>query len=235
MSSRHSFETRSDRARAAAAAIAVNLFLGVAFVTGLALRSEQRGDDTLETFDVIVPPPEPPVVERESASSSKSEAEGAVGKKAEPSPVVALPAPIPRPSPIIAAPAPGIGSAVSTGNADRGTGPGAGGSGSGSGGGGSGAAGIGSEAKLLGGNRSRLPSSLLRAVPQQGGYAHLLLTVGEAGRVTGCDVLTSSGFPAIDQALCGVMVRNSRWKPARDRAGQPIAVTVRYTATWSKN
>jgi protein TonB len=86
----------------------------------------------------------------------------------------------------------------------------------------------------LGGNRSRLPSRLLRDIPRPGGYAHLLLTVGTVGKVTGCEVLTSSGFEVIDQALCDVMIRNSRWQPARDRAGQPITVKVRYTATWNK-
>ena len=87
----------------------------------------------------------------------------------------------------------------------------------------------------MGGNRSRLASSLVRALPQDGGYAHLLLTVGPTGWVSGCEVLTTSGYGSIDEALCGVMTRNSRWQPARDRAGQPITVKVRYTATWSKN
>ena len=233
---RRSLESRSERAQAALAAIAVNLFLGIAFVTGLALRAERQRSEALETFDVIPPPSPPePIAEPRPAEEAEAEPAGAAGKKAEASPVVALPTPIPRPSPVVAAPIPGTGNAPSSGNADRGTGPGAGGSGSGSGAGGSGAGGIGTEAKLLGGNRSRLPSSLVRPLPQDGGYAHLLLTVGPAGKVSGCEVLTTSGYGAIDQALCGVMTRNSRWQPARDRAGQPITVKVRYTATWSKH
>lgn len=233
--SRRSLATRGERARAAAAAIAVNLFLGVAFVTGLALREERRATESLETFDVAIPPPPPPAIEQPEEEDKAPESEGAEGRRAEASPVVAQPSPIPRPTPVVSAPVPATGSSASSGNAERGTGPGSGGSGSGSGGGGSGGGGIGTEARLLGGNRSRLPSGLLRSIPQERGYAHLLLTIGPDGRVPGCDVLMSSGFPAIDQALCSVMVSQSRWSPARDRAGQPIPVKVRYTATWSKN
>lgn len=238
MSARRSLENNADRAKAAAAAIVVNLILAIALITGLALHNERRREEILETFDVAVPPPPappPPVIEEQQATDAKNRSEGAPGKKSEPSPVVERPSPIPRPSPVVAAPTAGTGSAASAGNADRGVGPGAGGSGSGRGGGGSGTGGIGTEARLLGGNRSRLPSRMLRDIPQQGGFAHLLLSVGTSGTVTSCDVLTSSGFPTIDEALCSVMRRGSRWQPARDRAGQPITVKVRYTATWSKD
>lgn len=221
--------------KAAAAAVAVNLFLGLALITGLALRDERHHEDMLETFDVALPPPPPPPAVEKKPSQAKREPEGAAGKKSEPSPVVAPPSPIPRPTPVLVAPNPGTGSAPSSGNSNRGTGTGAGGSGSGRGGGGAGVGGIGSEARLLGGNRSRLPSRMLRDIPQPRGYAHLLLTVGVSGKVTACEVLTSSGFDVIDQALCGVMTRSSSWQPARDRAGQPITVKVRYTATWSKD
>ncbi|QIK95174.1 hypothetical protein G7076_00530 [Sphingomonas sp. HDW15A] len=129
MSGRHSFETSAERARAAAAAIAVNLFVGIAFVTGLALREDDRRENILETYDVALPPPPRPLTERRKVEHKVRQEEGVEGKKAEPSPVVALPSPLPRPTPVIAAPTPGTGSNPSTGNADSGTGPGAGGSG----------------------------------------------------------------------------------------------------------
>ncbi len=101
-----------------------------------------------------------------------------------------------------------------------GTGPGAGGSGTGRGGGGSGGGGgIGAEARLLGGNSAKLPSRLLRVFAADRGYGHLLLTVAEAGRVTDCSVLQSTGDARVDQALCNLMIRQSRWEPARDRQG----------------
>lgn len=222
-----------ERARAALGAILVNGALGLAFLTGLALRHDERQRAApLETFDVTVPPPPPEVIPEKKRDSPKPDPEGAAGRKA--SPVAAPPSPVPSPQPAPAQPS--TGSATTSGNAAAGSGPGAGGSGSGSGGGGTGSGGgIGSEARLLGGHRSRLPSRLLRTIPQDRGYAHLLLTVGQAGRVTGCSVLTSSGHAGIDQALCGVMVQRSRWQPARDRSGRPITVEVRYTAIWSKD
>ena len=232
---RRALQSRGERARAAAAAVAVNLFLGIAFVTGLALREDRRAADSLQTFDVSLPPPPPPVVEQPREADARTKPQGAEGRKAEASPVAATPTPIERPPTVIAAPVPADGTAASGGSGNRGIGPGAGGSGTGAGGGGAGGGGIGREARLIGGNRSRLPSSLLRSIPQDRGFAHLLLTVGPTGRVSGCDVLTSSGYAGIDQALCGVMVRNSRWEAALDRAGQPITVKIRYTALWSKD
>ena len=231
---RRGLATRGERTRAAAAAIAVNLFLGIAFVTGLALREDRKAADSLQTFDVSVPPP-PPIVKPPRREEAKLKPEGEAGRKAEASPILATPSPIERPPPVVAALVPAEGTAPSGGSADRGSGSGSGGSGAGSGGGGSAGGGIGREARLLGGNRSRLPSSLLRTIPAERGFAHLLLTVGPTGRVGGCEILTSSGYPVIDQALCGVMVRNSRWDPALDRAGRPITVKLRYTALWSKD
>lgn len=234
---RRDLQSRGERAQAAAAAIAVNLFLGIAFVTGLALREDKRLTESLQTFDVSFPPPPPPpaVIEQPKRAEAKPKPQGAEGRKAEASPVVATPTPIERPPTVIAAPVPAEGAAASGGSGNRGIGPGSGGSGGGSGGGGAGGGGIGREARLLGGNRSRLPSSLLRTIPRDRGFAHLLLTVGPSGRVSDCAVLTSSGYPAIDQTLCGVMVRTSRWDAALDRAGKPITVKIRYTATWSKD
>lgn len=234
---RHRFaQTRRERAQALAAAIAINAALGAAFIAGIAIRAEQRGESVIDMFDVsLPPPPPPPEVEPQPKDTAPDKPEGAAGKKAEASPVIALPAPVPRPSPVVASPVPAQGAAPRSGAALSGTGPGAGGSGTGAGGGGSGGGGIGAEARLLGGNRARMPRGLLRDIPQDGGLAHLLLSVGPAGRVTNCRVMASSGYEGIDAALCGVMVNRSRWTSARDRQGNPITVQVRYTATWSKD
>lgn len=184
-----------------------------------------------------LPEPQPPPEEQPGKAE---EEEGAAGKKAEPTPIVA-PRPaieLPAKPPVVAAPIAGTGSAATAGAATTGTGPGAGGSGTGRGGGGSGGSGgggIGSEAKLLGGNSAKLPSNLLRGFAEDRGYGHLLLTISDAGRVTDCSVLQSTGDDAVDQALCNLMIRQSRWSAARNRAGQPIEVQVRYTATWRKN
>ena len=90
------------------------------------------------------------------------------------------------------------------------------------------------QAQLLGGNSARLPRRLLRVFAAEQGYGHLWLTVSERGRVTNCSVMQTTGDAQVDQALCNIMIRQSRWAPARDRQGRPISVTLRYTATWRK-
>lgn len=203
-----------------------------------------RSDEPLRTGDAAptvlidvkeLPEPQPPP---EAQAGKTEEEEGAAGKKADPTPVVA-PKPVievPSNPPVTAAPIAGTGSAPTAGAAETGTGPGAGGSGTGRGGGGSGGGGAqGSQAKLLGGNSSRLPSRLLRPFPTDRGYGYLLLTIAESGRVTDCSVLQTTGQAPVDQALCDIMVRQSRWEPARDRQGNAVSTKVRYTATWKKN
>ena len=229
--------TRPDRAKAIGGIVVVYSAI-VGAVLMMPADSPLRLDENEPTVLIDVrqpsqPPPPPP-----QDPGKAEEEEGAAGKKAEPTPVVA-PKPrivVPTTPPIAAAPIAGTGSATTAGAATTGTGPGAGGSGSGRGGGGSGGGrDIGSDVRLLGGNSSKLPASLLRVFSADRGYGHLSLTVAETGRVTDCSVLQSTGSAPVDQALCSLMIRRSRWEPARDRQGRPITVKVRYTATWSKD
>ncbi len=231
MTNNISLSDRRDRARSVAATAAIHLALGAALLTGLALNVDRKADDGLKTFDVP-PPPAPPPAVTEQSTPLPSEQTASAGKKAEPSPIVAPPARLPSPEPIAAAPVAGTGALSSAGAAASGAGTGAGGAGSG--GAGSGGRMIGTEARLLSGNRARLPRQLLRALDADRGYAHLLLTVGERGRVTGCLVIQGTGSGAVDDALCQVMIGQSRWSPALDTTGRPISVQLRYTSTWSK-
>ena len=107
--------------RGAVAALAVNAFLGAAFVGGLALRAERKADAPIETFDVSLPPPPPEIVAPEKESPARAR-EGATGRKADASPVVAPPSPLPMPSPVVTAPDPGDGAAASSGAAAAGIG-----------------------------------------------------------------------------------------------------------------
>lgn len=229
--------TRPDKAKAIAGVVAVYaVFVAAALLmpSDSPLRQGEEEPTVLIDVQEIPKPPPPPPEEPGKAA----EEEGAAGKKAEPTPVMA-PKPrieVPTQPPVTAAPVAGTGSAATAGAATSGTGPGAGGSGTGRGGGGSGGGGgIGSDAKLLGGNSSKLPSSLLRVFAAERGYGYLWLTIAPTGRVTDCSVLQSTGATPVDQALCNLMIRQSRWEPARDRQGNPVTVKVRYTATWKKN
>ena len=229
--------TRPDKAKAIGGIVVVySAMIGAALLMPADSALRVRENEPTVLIDVKqLPPPQPPPPE--DPGKAKEE-EGAAGKRAEPTPVVA-PKPaieVPAKPPVTAAPIAGTGSASTAGAASTGTGPGAGGSGTGRGGGGSGGGGgIGTEARLLGGNSARLPSRLLRVFAADRGYGHLILTIADSGRVTGCGVLQSTGDGQVDQALCDLMVRRSRWAPARDRQGRPIEVKVRYTATWSKD
>ena len=229
--------TRPDKAKAiVGVAIVYAMLVGAALLMPSDSPLGVRESDPTVLIDVKeIPQPQPPPPEEPGKAKLE---EGAAGRKAEPTPIVA-PEPaiaLPAKPPVVAAPVAGTGSAATAGAAETGTGPGAGGSGSGRGGGGSGGGGgIGTEARLLGGNSAKLPSRLLRAFAADRGYGYLMLTVGETGRVTDCGVLQSTGNAEVDQALCILMIRQSRWEPARDRQGNAVSVKVRYTATWTKN
>jgi protein TonB len=219
-----------DRAKAAGGALIVHVLLGAALLTGLALHPQFRREDAFKTFDVE-PPPLPPRAMEKPKNQLDDKKAAPEGKKAEPSPIVAPPAKIPNSQPVQAAPVAGQGAAASSGAGTSGAGTGAGGDGNGRGGGGNS---IGTEARLLSGNRSRVPRQLLRQFAADRGYANLLLTVAGSGRVTDCKVMESSGSPDVDQVMCRVMTGQSQWAAARDTQGRPITVQVRYTATWSK-
>jgi protein TonB len=229
--------TRPDKAKAiAGVALVYALIVGAALLMPSDPPLGVGANEPTVLIDVKeIPKPQPPPPEDPGKAELE---EGAAGKKAEPTPVVA-PKPrieVPATPPVTASPIAGTGSAATAGAATSGTGPGAGGSGTGRGGGGSGGGGgIGEEAKLLGGNSSKLPSRLLSVFAADRGYGYLWLTVADTGRVTDCSVLQSTGDTQVDQALCNLMIRQSRWEPARDRQGSAITVKVRYTATWKKN
>jgi protein TonB len=227
--------SRPDKAKAIAGiAVVYSAMIGVALMMPADSPLRLGESEPTVLIDVTEPPKPPPPPEDPGKAEKE---EGAAGKKAEPTPIIA-PKPavvVPAKPPVAAAPIAGTGSAPTAGAATAGTGPGAGGSGSGRGGGGGGGGGIGTEARLLGGNSSRLPSRLLRVFAADRGYGYLLLTVSVAGRVSDCSVLQSTGDAEVDQALCDLMIRRSRWAPAQDRQGNPISVKVRYTATWSKH
>jgi protein TonB len=223
----------------------LHLALGAALLFGLAGDALREEDRDLAVFDLPLPPPPPitpdPPPEREAAAARQ--AAGAPDLKAKPAPVVA-PKPrvrLKRPSPVRTSDerAPQERADRSAGAAARpGPGRGAGGTGDGFGGGGSGGLGAGSGSglasppRLLGGNRGRLPSSLLRAAGIPQGQASLLLTIAATGRVSDCRVTAGSGSAALDGELCRIMLTQSRWEPARDRSGSPVTVQIGYTSTW---
>lgn len=227
--------TPADRAKAIAAVLAVHAGMAALLMLGgQATDPPVAGQPQTQMIDIALPPPPPPP---EPAAASPEREAGAAGRKAEPAPIVVPPPKIALPTPdtIPAAPVAGSGNAPSAGAASAGTGPGAGGTGDGRGGGGTGNGGIGSDVRLLGGHRAKLPARMLRQFATDRGTAQLRLTIATSGRVSACRVVASSGSAEVDQALCNVMLTHSRWQAARDLLGHAVPVDIRYTAIWRKD
>jgi hypothetical protein len=68
-----------------------------------------------------------------------------------------------------------------------------------------------------------------RAIP-----ARYQLLIDERGAVAGCDVLSSSGAPALDSTFCEVMGERAKFTPARDSRGTPVrSVVTTPVVSWS--
>jgi len=236
MSSYTGTADRPDQAKAIAAVAAVHLGLAAAILTGLNVRMVGQAVEVLKTFNIREPPPPPPEPPPPPASKAQKARleEGAAGKKAEPTPVVAPKPRIPAPSPIPAAPIAGTGSATRSGAANYGTGPGAGGAGNGPGGGGYGDFTGYTPARII----RRIPNREYRRIsagriPQ--GSAAIRFRVEPDGRMSNCRVIRSSGDPYVDSFVCDAAMRNMLFSPARDASGRPIPYEMSYTPTWTPN
>ena len=74
------------------------------------------------------------------------------------------------------------------------------------------------------------PSEALERGEQ--GTTRVALTVGPAGRVTGCRISQSSGSRSLDVATCRILVSRARFAPATDADGKHIAGTHVTSLTW---
>ena len=75
------------------------------------------------------------------------------------------------------------------------------------------------------------PAEALRKAEE--GAVSMRLEIAENGRIGKCDVTTSSGSVALDEAACEGMIEHARYKPAIDADGHPTAdiqsMTISYT------
>ena len=67
------------------------------------------------------------------------------------------------------------------------------------------------------------PESAIAAGAQ--GTAVARLTIGADGRVTGCDLVQSTGNGALDSTTCSILRRRVKFTPARDSNGNAMAGT----------
>jgi len=231
MSSYTGTADRPDKAKAIAAVIVVHALLAAAILTGLNVQAVREVTERLQTIDIRLqppPPPEPPPPPAPRPHKAKLE-EGAAGKKAEPSPIVAPKPRIPVQSPLPAAPIAGTGSATTAGAAAYGTGTGAGGSGTGRCGGGAGGFTPAQKITLVPDSEYR---RLVSVSGMDRGSVGVSIRVTPDGRATNCRVVRSSGSPIADSLMCRLTEQYVRFRPARDPEGRAVAQDVTWYPNW---
>lgn len=218
-----------DKAKAIAAVIAVHAALAAAILSGLNVRIVSHAVEQLKTFDILQPPPPPPQPPPPAPRPARAKLEeGAAGKKAEPSPVVAPQPRIPVQSPLPAAPIAGTGSGTTAGAATSGTGTGAGGSGTGRGGGG----GEYTPAQKITKIPDREYRRLVAISGMPRGSVGVSIRVTADGYATNCRTVRSSGSPQADTLMCQLTEQYVRFRPARDPNGRAVAQDLTWYPNW---
>jgi protein TonB len=229
MSSYRGTADRPDKAKAITAVVAVHAALAAIILTGLNGRIVTHAIESLKTFDIREPPPPPPPPPPPSSRPKARLEEGAAGKKAEPTPVVAPQPKLPIPSPIPAAKVAGTGNATTSGAANSGTGTGAGGSGNGRGGGGSDGF---TPAQKITKIPDREYRRLVAASGMDRGSVGVAIRVTPEGIASNCRIVRSSGNPTADALMCQLTEQYVRFRPARDPGGQPVAQDLTWYPNW---
>lgn len=226
----------SSRRTRIGVAIAVALFhilVLIALIRAFAPDMPDRvARQALEALNVtITAPPSPEPAQDAERAGAAAEA----GRKAVPKETAA-----PKPKIVLAEkPAPPVkstGAADTSGARDTGQGTGAGGqgtgTGSGSGGDGQGA-GRASKAQKIEGdiNSARDYPRATRDI-RIGSDVIIALTVGTDGRVTDCRVHRASRDAEADRITCRLAMERFRFRPATDKAGNPVISTYHWRQWW---
>jgi protein TonB len=128
---------------------------------------------------------------------------------------------------LVAPPVAATGSAETAGASSSGAGTGAGGTGAGTGGGGAAPA-----IKLTGEINAVRDFPAASRDKRLGHFVVLALNVGTDGRVHGCRILTPSPDAVADQIVCRLANDRFRFRPARDRNGQPVESLFGWKQRW---
>ena len=64
------------------------------------------------------------------------------------------------------------------------------------------------------------------------GITRARLAISAAGKVTGCEVIGTSGWPALDQAACRKLTDRARFDPATDEAGAAVPGSYTTSVRW---
>jgi TonB family protein len=74
------------------------------------------------------------------------------------------------------------------------------------------------------------PMGLVRMGQQ--GTTVILFRIGTDGRIDQCRAVVTSGAKELDEAACNALMKRGRYTPARDAAGQPMAVHRVRRVVW---
>ena len=236
-------ERNDDRVKAGLAVVACHILIGYALVTGFRYEVVREVGESLKLLDLREAPPPPREEPVPAKATQTPEGEAAPPSlKATPSPVIVPPPkirlPVRPPLPTVRKPSPlppgSDSSAGQTSTPGEGSGTGGEGSGTGSGGQGSGSGGGGAaRAERVSGQISGArdyPRAARRAGLE--GSVRVRFTVRVDGSVGDCRVTRSSGHPELDSTTCRLIEQRFRYRPARDRQGNPVAETVSRTFDW---
>ncbi|WP_265571414.1 energy transducer TonB [Sphingomicrobium nitratireducens] len=227
-----------DRAGSIALVVGLHVAVAAAALTAGGVVTVPTVDEALQTFDVIVPEPPPPIIEeipepepkapREEGAASAKNIESDATPVEAPKPVIKTP----TPNPIVASPTPNEGNDPTQGASDvKGEGTGAGGSGtgtgSGSGGDGKGGGG-GTRPSVINTLRTKDYPKPLRAQWNRAGPVFARFWVDTNGRASQCRIDRSSGNPAIDAETCRLVETRVRFRPATDASGKPYGTWYGY-------
>jgi protein TonB len=234
--------SRRERVGGAVAAFGMVAMFACVLIFGLQAGQVVRRAEALVAITLTSPPspppqPAPPPPQEQASAPAADKAASPRNLKNQATqivvPTVILLMP---PPPVIVAPRAGLGSAASNGAADvPGPGQGAGGVGDGTGGGGSGGSGAGGGGAGPRQIKGRLSSSdLPDGVLPDGGEISVGVryAVEVDGTVGACRAERSSGIAVVDATVCRLIQQRFRFKPARDRGGQPVASTIVETHGW---
>lgn len=240
----YAYASPGQRGASALASFGIVLLLVLALIFGLRVDQVARVPGALISVFVerAKPPPPPPKPQpkremRNERPAAKDEASPR-NLKNQATPVVAPPVvPLIKPPPVVVATQAGTGQATQTGASDRlGPGQGAGGFGNGTGGGGQGGDG-GGGVPAVGPRQIRgklsfndLPDGLL--APGSEASVGVRYVVEVDGHVSNCRTTESSGYPQIDWTACRLIEQRFRYKPARDREGNPVRSAIVETHSW---
>ena len=74
------------------------------------------------------------------------------------------------------------------------------------------------------------PTNALRK--SQGGIVSFRLTIADDGKPILCEIIEATGYKEIDLSSCALLLRRSRFEPARDAAGNATFAVYNNSLTW---